>query len=176
MVNQENTHLSFLYSFRLPGPRTTRLDSTRLTTLMLFPCSPWSWSCAPRMPHIALLSFHCWWLLLPGTCNWNATIAAGRYGPHFEDIKTIGNVTNMTVQMGQSVYLNCRISLLQDKTVSLQLYFYYHSLPLAPWTRCRIPNENTMPRVLSASKGGGCEKSLLNILIIFNARSSSRAT
>ena len=26
-----------------------------------------------------------------------------RYGPHFEDIKTVGNVTNMTVQMGQSV-------------------------------------------------------------------------
>ncbi|GAB0093056.1 Immunoglobulin [Sergentomyia squamirostris] len=41
-----------------------------------------------------------------------------RYGPHFEDIKTVGNVTNITVQIGSSVYLNCRISLLQDKTVS----------------------------------------------------------
>ncbi|XP_055309756.1 uncharacterized protein LOC129573352 isoform X2 [Sitodiplosis mosellana] len=41
-----------------------------------------------------------------------------RYGPHFEDIPTIGNVTNITVPIGNAVYLNCRISLLQDKTVS----------------------------------------------------------
>lgn len=39
------------------------------------------------------------------------------YGPHFEDIPTVGNVTNITVPIGNAVYLNCRISLLQDKTV-----------------------------------------------------------
>ncbi|KAG5679575.1 hypothetical protein PVAND_009135 [Polypedilum vanderplanki] len=37
-----------------------------------------------------------------------------RYGPHFET----GNVTNITVQVGNTFYLHCRISLLQDKTVS----------------------------------------------------------
>lgn len=42
-----------------------------------------------------------------------------RYGPHFEDIPAIGNVTNITVPIGNAVYLNCRISLLQDKTVRI---------------------------------------------------------
>lgn len=42
-----------------------------------------------------------------------------RYGPHFEDISSAGNVTNITVQVGSAVYLNCRISLLQDKTVRI---------------------------------------------------------
>lgn len=51
-----------------------------------------------------------------------------RHGPHFEDIKTVGNVTNMTVQMGQSVYLNCRISLLQDKTVSESSWWVHSCL------------------------------------------------
>lgn len=37
-----------------------------------------------------------------------------RYGPHFET----GNVTNITVQVGNTFYLHCKISLLQDKTVS----------------------------------------------------------
>ncbi|XP_037906309.1 uncharacterized protein LOC119648612 [Hermetia illucens] len=41
-----------------------------------------------------------------------------RYGPHFEDAVTDGNVTNITVQAGSMIFLNCRISLLQDKTVS----------------------------------------------------------
>lgn len=41
-----------------------------------------------------------------------------RYGPHFEDIQKEGKPSNITVQAGASVYLNCRISLLQDKTVS----------------------------------------------------------
>ncbi|XP_055844295.1 uncharacterized protein LOC129910781 [Episyrphus balteatus] len=41
-----------------------------------------------------------------------------RYGPHFEDIQKEGKPTNITVQAGASVFLNCRISLLQDKTVS----------------------------------------------------------
>lgn len=41
-----------------------------------------------------------------------------RYGPHFEDVQKEGKPTNITVQAGASVYLNCRISLLQDKTVS----------------------------------------------------------
>ncbi|XP_055382587.1 GATA zinc finger domain-containing protein 14 [Condylostylus longicornis] len=40
-----------------------------------------------------------------------------RYGPHFED-KREGNITNITVQAGSTIHLNCRISLLQDKTVS----------------------------------------------------------
>lgn len=40
-----------------------------------------------------------------------------RYGPHFET----GNVTNITVQVGNTFYLHCRISLLQDKTVSCQI-------------------------------------------------------
>lgn len=42
-----------------------------------------------------------------------------RYGPHFEDVQREGSPKNITVQAGGSVYLNCRISLLQDKTVSL---------------------------------------------------------
>ncbi|XP_035794510.1 uncharacterized protein LOC118467779 [Anopheles albimanus] len=37
-----------------------------------------------------------------------------RYGPHFET----DNVTNITVQNGDTLFLSCRISLLQDKTVS----------------------------------------------------------
>lgn len=41
-----------------------------------------------------------------------------RYGPHFEDAPGVGQTTNLTVQAGCSVYLNCRISLLQDKTVT----------------------------------------------------------
>ncbi|KAH8298654.1 hypothetical protein KR018_008568 [Drosophila ironensis] len=41
-----------------------------------------------------------------------------RYGPHFEDIQRMGHANNLTVQAGSSVHLNCRISLLQDKTVS----------------------------------------------------------
>ncbi|KAH8326954.1 hypothetical protein KR074_009267 [Drosophila pseudoananassae] len=41
-----------------------------------------------------------------------------RYGPHFEDVQRVGQTTNLTVQAGSSIHLNCRISLLQDKTVS----------------------------------------------------------
>ncbi|XP_067613772.1 probable serine/threonine-protein kinase DDB_G0267686 [Eurosta solidaginis] len=41
-----------------------------------------------------------------------------RYGPHFEDVQRVGQPTNLTVQAGSSIHLNCRISLLQDKTVS----------------------------------------------------------
>ncbi|CAK1581271.1 unnamed protein product [Parnassius mnemosyne] len=40
-----------------------------------------------------------------------------RYGPTFEDTPK-ENVTKITVQLGEDAYLNCRISLLQDKTVS----------------------------------------------------------
>lgn len=39
-----------------------------------------------------------------------------KYGPSFED--TDGNITKITVQLGEDAHLNCRISLLQDKTVS----------------------------------------------------------
>lgn len=42
-----------------------------------------------------------------------------RYGPHFEDVQRVGQPTNLTVQAGSSIHLNCRISLLQDKTVSV---------------------------------------------------------
>lgn len=45
-----------------------------------------------------------------------------RYGPHFET----GNATNITVQAGNTFYLHCRISLLQDKTVSY-IYLYFDS-------------------------------------------------
>ncbi|XP_046400785.1 uncharacterized protein LOC124167051 [Ischnura elegans] len=40
-----------------------------------------------------------------------------RWGPHFEGVEAI-NCTNITVQVGSTASLNCRISLLQDKTVS----------------------------------------------------------
>ncbi|XP_050669920.1 uncharacterized protein LOC126968817 isoform X2 [Leptidea sinapis] len=40
-----------------------------------------------------------------------------RYGPTFEDVP-VGNITKITVQLGEDAHLNCRISLLQDKTVS----------------------------------------------------------
>ncbi|XP_049836254.1 uncharacterized protein LOC126281380 isoform X1 [Schistocerca gregaria] len=39
-----------------------------------------------------------------------------RWGPHFEDDGL--NVTNVTVQVGDTAVLNCKISLLQDKVVS----------------------------------------------------------
>uniref|UniRef100_A0A182M052 Ig-like domain-containing protein n=1 Tax=Anopheles culicifacies TaxID=139723 RepID=A0A182M052_9DIPT len=52
------------------------------------------------------------------TVNHRATSATmrerRRYGPHFET----DNVTNITVQNGDTLFLSCRISLLQDKTVS----------------------------------------------------------
>lgn len=52
--------------------------------------------------------------------DWNGSFNTHhRYGPHFEDIPAIGNVTNITVPIGNAVYLNCRISLLQDKTVRI---------------------------------------------------------
>ena len=43
-----------------------------------------------------------------------------RWGPHFE-----GESKNMTVQAGGSAILDCRISLLQDKTVSLPSHYLY---------------------------------------------------
>lgn len=39
-----------------------------------------------------------------------------RYGPTFEDSNA--NMTKITIQLGEDAHLNCRISLLQDKTVS----------------------------------------------------------
>ncbi|CAG4934655.1 uncharacterized protein LOC123698754 [Colias croceus] len=41
----------------------------------------------------------------------------GKYGPTFEDVPD-GNMSKITVQLGEDAHLNCRISLLQDKTVS----------------------------------------------------------
>ncbi|XP_065350932.1 uncharacterized protein LOC135946578 [Cloeon dipterum] len=38
-----------------------------------------------------------------------------RWGPHFEEVS---NSTNMTLKIGSTATMNCRISLLQDKTVS----------------------------------------------------------
>ncbi|KAL0820910.1 hypothetical protein ABMA28_005570 [Loxostege sticticalis] len=40
-----------------------------------------------------------------------------KYGPTFEDTPD-GNITKITVQLGEDAHLNCRISLLLDKTVS----------------------------------------------------------
>ncbi|KAI9586926.1 hypothetical protein GQX74_002773 [Glossina fuscipes] len=53
-----------------------------------------------------------------------------RYGPHFEDVQRVGQPTNLTVQAGSSIHLNCRISLLQDKTVS--------------WVRRNVQGENAL--------------------------------
>ncbi|PNF22814.1 hypothetical protein B7P43_G02530 [Cryptotermes secundus] len=41
-----------------------------------------------------------------------------KWGPHFEEVELGANATNITVQVGSTANLNCRISLLQDKTVS----------------------------------------------------------
>ncbi|XP_037040996.1 uncharacterized protein LOC119077793 [Bradysia coprophila] len=41
-----------------------------------------------------------------------------RYGPHFDDLHSGDNLINVTAQAGSIAYLNCRVSLLQDKTVS----------------------------------------------------------
>lgn len=41
-----------------------------------------------------------------------------RFGPHFEDVLNDDDVINATALSGKTAYLNCRISLLQDKTVS----------------------------------------------------------
>lgn len=41
-----------------------------------------------------------------------------KWGPHFEEVELGTNATNITVQVGSTANLNCRISLLQDKTVS----------------------------------------------------------
>lgn len=40
-----------------------------------------------------------------------------KWGPHFEEVELGTNATNITVQVGSTANLNCRISLLQDKTV-----------------------------------------------------------
>lgn len=47
-----------------------------------------------------------------------------KYGPSFEDAPD-GNITKITVQLGEDAHLNCRISLLQDKTVSVRNFLYY---------------------------------------------------
>ncbi|KAK7790826.1 hypothetical protein R5R35_008607 [Gryllus longicercus] len=39
-------------------------------------------------------------------------------GPHFDEVEHGANATNITVQVGSTANLNCRIILLQDKTVS----------------------------------------------------------
>ncbi|XP_021928649.1 uncharacterized protein LOC110834119 [Zootermopsis nevadensis] len=42
-----------------------------------------------------------------------------KWGPHFEEVELGANATNMTVQVGNTANLNCRISFLQDKTRKL---------------------------------------------------------
>jgi hypothetical protein len=51
-----------------------------------------------------------------------------KWGPHFEEVELGANATNITVQVGSTANLNCRISLLQDKTVSLFLSSWYRLL------------------------------------------------
>lgn len=80
--------------------------------------------------------------------RWNLNFDKNRYGPHFEDIPTVGNVTNITVPIGNAVYLNCRISLLQDKTVCnsfayIFVYFFHHNIYL------------TISRFKQGKAGGG---------------------
>ncbi|XP_031621554.1 uncharacterized protein LOC116339674 [Contarinia nasturtii] len=41
-----------------------------------------------------------------------------RYGPHFDDVHVAEKVANVSAQLGSTAYLNCRIRLLQDKTVT----------------------------------------------------------
>lgn len=41
-----------------------------------------------------------------------------RYGPHFDDVHVAEKVGNVSAQVGSVAYLNCRIRLLQDKTVN----------------------------------------------------------
>ncbi|XP_055297900.1 uncharacterized protein LOC129566198 isoform X2 [Sitodiplosis mosellana] len=41
-----------------------------------------------------------------------------RYGPHFDDVHVAEKVGNVSAQVGNIAYLNCRIRLLQDKTVT----------------------------------------------------------
>ncbi|XP_055297878.1 uncharacterized protein LOC129566190 [Sitodiplosis mosellana] len=41
-----------------------------------------------------------------------------RYGPHFDDVHVAEKVANVSAQVGSVAYLNCRIRLLQDKTVT----------------------------------------------------------
>jgi hypothetical protein len=47
-----------------------------------------------------------------------------RWGPHFEEVS---NSTNVTLKVGSVSVMNCRISLLQDKTVSVLMSNFNHS-------------------------------------------------
>lgn len=41
-----------------------------------------------------------------------------RYGPHFDDVHVAEKVGNVSAQIGSIAFLDCRIRLLQDKTVN----------------------------------------------------------
>lgn len=103
----------------------------RWSLMMMLPLPP------PPPPSSLLLSPNMLTCAYVCGCNCNPLSAGSshtRYGPHFEDVPTIGNVTNITVPIGNAVYLNCRISLLQDKTVRIymfhDMFFFSPSLSL----------------------------------------------
>ncbi|KAL4710947.1 hypothetical protein ACJJTC_017912 [Scirpophaga incertulas] len=54
-----------------------------------------------------------------------------KYGPTFEDTPE-GNITKITVQLGEDAHLNCRISLLLDKTVSDSYWYLLLSASICP--------------------------------------------
>lgn len=99
----------------------TPLHAYVITFMRLFLLCRWicCWCCCHcRLHHtVAIVSTHIW--LHMHKCYDHTKRTSDRYGPHFEDIPTVGNVTNITVPIGNAVYLNCRISLLQDKTVCI---------------------------------------------------------
>ncbi|EDS26094.1 conserved hypothetical protein [Culex quinquefasciatus] len=77
-------------------------------------------TCHPNRQHLSAIGLcppkGLFWEQFCSATNMRAVRSTPRvlYGPHFET----DNVTNITVQNGDDLFLSCRISLLQDKTVS----------------------------------------------------------
>jgi len=46
-----------------------------------------------------------------------------KWGPHFDETDSHLNGSTVTVQIGGTALINCRVIYLQDKTVSDQIYF-----------------------------------------------------